>query len=39
MLIAIVAVATETGSNTRQVFGEELKSCFAQLLFGDAKQD
>jgi hypothetical protein len=37
MLIAIMAVATESGSN--EVFGEELKSCFALLLFCDAKQD
>jgi len=39
MLIAIMAVAAETRSNARQVFGEELKSGLALLLFCDGKQD
>jgi len=39
MLIAIMAVEAETGSNARQVFGEELKSGLALLLFCDGKQD
>jgi len=39
MLIALMAVETETGSNARQVFGEALKSGLAVLLFRDAQQD
>jgi len=34
-----MAVEAETGSNARQVFGEELKSGLAVLLFRDAQQD
>jgi len=39
MLIGIMAVATETVNNARQVFGEESKSGLALLLFCDAQQD